>query len=72
MRFHKPLVYQEESTVDSRELNVKQSEKTPPATDNGPRTTDAFNPKSKIENPKLLDGHYFLAADNRIHFEIPG
>src|SRR5437879_2951264 len=35
-------------------------------------TGDAANPKSKIQNRKLLDGHYVLTADNRIGFEVPG
>jgi beta-propeller repeat-containing protein len=29
------------------------------------------SPKSKIENPKLLDGGYVLTADNQIRFEVP-
>jgi len=33
--------------------------------------TDAANPKSKIQNRKLLDGRYVLSADNRIGFEVP-
>src|SRR5207249_3929572 len=33
--------------------------------------TDAANPKSKIQNRKLLDGRYVLTADNHIQFEIP-
>ncbi len=35
-------------------------------------TADAVNPKSQIQNRKLLDGHYVLTADNRIGFEVPG
>src|SRR5437016_6364600 len=31
---------------------------------------DAANPKSKIQNRKLLEGRYVLTADNQIHFEI--
>src|SRR6266571_3105390 len=34
-------------------------------------TADAANPKSKIQNRKLLDGRYVLTADNRIKFEVP-
>jgi hypothetical protein len=30
----------------------------------------AANPKSKIENPKSVDGRYVLLADNRIGFDI--
>src|SRR6266700_1164494 len=33
-------------------------------------TADAVNPKSQIQNRKLLDGRYVLTADNQIHFEI--
>jgi len=33
---------------------------------------DAANPKSKIQNRKLLDGRYILTADNRVQFEIAG
>src|SRR2546430_466500 len=35
-------------------------------------TVDAANPKSKIQNRKLLDGRYILTADNRVQFEIAG
>jgi hypothetical protein len=31
---------------------------------------DGVNRDSKLQNRKLLDGHYLLTADNRIHFEI--
>src|SRR5207249_8801556 len=34
-------------------------------------TVDAANPKSKIQNRKLLDGRYILTADKRVRFEIP-
>src|SRR2546427_11784956 len=33
---------------------------------------DAANPKSKIQNRKLLDGRYVLTADNRIGFDVSG
>src|SRR6266699_2429038 len=35
-------------------------------------TADAVNPKSQIQNRKLLDGRYVLTADNRVQFEIAG
>ena len=34
------------------------------ATENGPRTTDTLNPKSKIQNRKYLDGRYTLRVSN--------
>src|SRR5437867_2212735 len=34
--------------------------------------TDAANPKSKIQNRKLLDGRYVLTADNHIRFDVSG
>ena len=34
------------------------------ATGNGPRTTDALSPKSKIQNRKYLDGRYTLRVSN--------
>src|SRR2546426_76411 len=33
-------------------------------------TADAANPRSEIQNRKLLDGRYVLTTDNQIHFEI--
>ena len=50
--FHKPVVYQEQSTVDSRELKVGRW-------------------RSAIENRQFLEGHYVLAADGAVRFEIP-
>ena len=35
-------------------------------------TADAANPKSKIQNRKLLDGRYVLSADNHIRFDVSG
>ena len=66
VRFHKPVVYQEEPGVRSQESGGQA------ATDDGPRTTDAANPKSKIQNRKLLDGRYVLTAHHRIGFEVAG
>jgi len=59
IRFHKPVVYQEQSTVDSSQLTVQDEKR-----------NSAGNPKSKIENRKSLDGHYVLTAANQIHFEL--
>jgi hypothetical protein len=41
-----------------------------PTTDNGPRTTDAANPKSEIPNPKSVEGGYRLVAKNQVTFEV--
>src|SRR5438309_1419055 len=35
-------------------------------------TADAVNPKSQIQNRKLLDGRYILTADNHIRFHVSG
>ena len=71
VRFHKPVVYQEDSSAVSGQLSVAET-KTPRATDKPRRTTDSANPKSKIQNPKFLHGKYVLLADNRIGFEVSG
>jgi len=68
-RFHKPVVYQEHSTVDSSQLTVESEgplDCTSP--DNGPWT--AANLKSKIQNRKLIDGRYILKSDGEVTFEI--
>ncbi len=59
VRFHKPVVYQEQFTVDSSQLTVQEE---------GRNTT--ANPKSKIQNRKFLDGHYILEASNRVGFQL--
>ena len=56
VRFNKPVVYQPGSADEQR------------TTDNGPLT--AANPKSKIENPKSVEGHFRLDAQNRVRFEL--
>jgi hypothetical protein len=48
LRFHKPVVYQTESTVNSRQSTVENRQTT---TDHG--QPPAANPRSKIQNPKL-------------------
>jgi hypothetical protein len=62
LRFHKPLVYQMQSTVDSRQLIVA-NRPLQPTTDNGPRTPES--PQSPIQNRKYLDGRYVLRFANR-------
>jgi len=59
VQFHKPVVYQEQSTVDSLQSQVQGEIRNTPA-----------NPKAKIPNRKFLEGHYALDAQNRIHFEL--
>jgi hypothetical protein len=69
VRFHKPVVYQMQSTVDSSQLRVESRGAMDPASsDLGPRTS--ANPKSKIQNPKLIDGRYILKSDGEVTFEI--
>jgi Beta-propeller repeat/Abnormal spindle-like microcephaly-assoc'd, ASPM-SPD-2-Hydin/Cep192 domain 4 len=74
VRFRKPVVFEEKSDVGSRE---SEGERRP--ADHGLLTADCRqqtagvqNPKSQMQNSKLLDGRYVLAAGNRIHFEIRG
>jgi hypothetical protein len=54
LRFHKPLAYQTESIVDSRQLTLATHS----------------NPKSKIQNPELIDAHYVPEPDGVVRFEI--
>ena len=64
VRFHKPVVYQEQSTVDSRQSETTQK---------GPRNGEgAFNRQSAIANRQLPDGRYLLLAHNRVSFEVKG
>ena len=41
-----------------------------PTIDKLQSTTDALNPKSKIANPKYLDGRFILAVNNQVTFEV--
>ncbi len=59
IRFHKPVVYQEQFTVDSSQVTVQDEKR---------NTTD--NQKSKIQIRKFLEGHYVLTAANQIHFAL--
>ena len=65
LRLHKPVVYQTQLTVGSRQSTVESRQRT---TDHGQRTS--ANPKSKIQNPKLIEGHYVLEPDGEVAFEI--
>ena len=58
-RFCKPVVYQEQFTANSSQLTVHNQDQ---------KATE--NPKSKIQNPKSLDGSFVLDAQNRIHFAL--
>jgi hypothetical protein len=55
VRFHKPVVYQTESTVDSRRSRVDHQSTPKRTTDYGQRTTDA---------------KYVLKGDNQVTFEV--
>ncbi|HUU12541.1 MAG TPA: choice-of-anchor D domain-containing protein [Terriglobia bacterium] len=52
IRFRKPIVYQENSSVVSGQLSV--------GPDNGRWTTEAANPNPKIPNRQFVDGRYVL------------
>ncbi len=67
VRFHKPLVYQPAKGRPWSPAGGRPQR----AANNGARTTDSLNPKSNIQNAKLLPARYVLTADNRIRFEIP-
>jgi hypothetical protein len=72
VRFHKPVVYQEQSIRlrrNSSQLTV-ESETALDCTspDNGPRRAASL--KSKIQNRKLIDGRYILKSDGEVTFEI--
>jgi len=61
VRLHKPVVYQVQSTVDSRQSK---------ATDNEPRTKDAANSPFTIHHSQFVEGRFLLLASNRIGFEV--
>jgi hypothetical protein len=61
VRFHKPVVYQELSTADS------QQSKAPLATEVQPASAA---PRSRIQNPKFLDGRFVLRGRNQVGFEV--
>ena len=56
---HKPVVYQEQSTVDSSQFTVQNVKR-----------ILRDNPKSKIQNRKYLEGRYVLAASNQVRFAL--
>ena len=74
VRLHKPVVYQTESTVDSRQLTVSRSQlnaptaRGQPATDHKPLTS--ASPKSQIPNLKLIDARYVLKSDGEVTFDV--
>ncbi len=69
IRFQKPVVYQDQPSAVRRQLSVAKNAKGH-TTENGRRTTEVGNPKSKIQNRKFLNGGYTLSAGNQIGFEV--
>ena len=63
VRFHKPVVYQEQWPVTSDEWQD--------ITDHGRRTTDALSLHSSPGTRHFLEGRYVLTADNGVRFEVP-
>ncbi len=55
VRFHKPVVYQSKSTLNSRQFTGK----------------NGGDSEFGTQNSEFLDSRYILTGDNRIHFEIP-
>jgi hypothetical protein len=60
IRFQKPIVYQQQSAVESQQLTVRK---------NHPEL-NSYNPISPIENRQFIDGHYLLDAENGVRFEV--
>jgi hypothetical protein len=60
VRFHKPVVYQEQSTVDSSQLTAQDEL----------RNSKFQNRQSTIVNRQFLDGRYVLLADNQVGFKV--
>ncbi len=60
IRFHKPQVYQEQSTVDSPQLTVEKETRKP----------NAVNRQPTIVHRQFRDGRFVLDAQNRIRFAI--
>jgi hypothetical protein len=60
VRFQKPVVYQEQFTVDGSQLTVQ-----------GEKRNKTDNPKSRIQNRKFLGGQFVLQADNQVGFKVP-
>jgi len=77
MRFHRPVVYQGESTVDSRQptgpignpkFRIQDSKFERRTTDDGQQTSS--NPKSQIQNPKFIEARYALTPDGVVTIAI--
>jgi hypothetical protein len=60
IRFHKPVVYQEQLTVDSSQLTVQDEI----------RRSKFANRQSAIANRQFVDAHYILTAANQIHIAL--
>jgi hypothetical protein len=81
VRFHKPVVYQEQSTVDSSQLTVQDEiRKSKLEIGNSKlvnrqskidnRKLTLLNHPSPITNRKFLEGHYTLDAQNQVRFQV--
>jgi len=64
VRFRKPVVYQKQSTVDSRQATV--------GNDKRPRRNDLLSSELITHNSELVEGNYVLSAANELSFEVPG
>ena len=60
IRFHKPQVYQEQSTFDSPQLTVQ----------NETRKPKVVNRQSTVVHRQFREGHFSLDAQNRVHFAL--
>jgi hypothetical protein len=62
VRFHKPVVYQEQSTVDSSQSTAQD----------GRRESKFVNRQSTIVNRQFREGRFHLTANNQVTFEVSG
>jgi hypothetical protein len=62
IRFHKPVVYQEQSTVDSSQLTAQDDR----------RESKGVNRQSTIVNRQFREGRFHLTATNQVSFEVSG
>jgi hypothetical protein len=65
VRFHKPLVYQEQSTVDSSQLTVQDEIRNSKL-----ETRNSGTRHSSLVTRHSLDGHYTLDAQNQVRFQV--
>ncbi|MFB3922304.1 MAG: SBBP repeat-containing protein [Terriglobia bacterium] len=71
VRFHKPVVYQEELAVSSRQSaeGSRQLAGSPSHESRAPNP-DSSNHKSQFTNHKSIEGRFVLLAGNRVGFEV--